>query len=188
MPKIIENLQEKLLVEAKRQVMECGYASMTIRSVAKACGVGVGTVYNYFPSKDMLIASFMLEDWLICQRAIADGCSQATQPKEALESIYRELNCFINKYNVLFQDEAAGMSFSSSFQQRHKQLRAQIAQPLKSICKKACSRDEMQTHMGDCLMKVEPEFLADFLAESMLTWTIAGYEFEQIAGILLKLL
>ena len=50
MPKIIENIREKILEEAKCQVMESGYASMTIRSVANACGVGVGTVYNYFKS------------------------------------------------------------------------------------------------------------------------------------------
>ena len=68
MPKIIENIREKLLEEAKRQVSESGYSSMTIRSVATACGVGTGTVYNYFPSKDMLVASFMLEDWMIACR------------------------------------------------------------------------------------------------------------------------
>ena len=33
----------------------------TVRSVAAGCGVAVGTVYNYFSSKDMLIAAFMLE-------------------------------------------------------------------------------------------------------------------------------
>ncbi len=50
MPKIIENLQSKLIEEAKKQIEEAGYGAMTIRSVAKACGVGVGTVYNYFSS------------------------------------------------------------------------------------------------------------------------------------------
>ena len=70
MPKIIENIREKLLEEAKRQVMEQGYSAMTIRSVASACGVGVGTVYNYFSSKDMLVASFMLEDWMKCLAVI----------------------------------------------------------------------------------------------------------------------
>ena len=51
MPKIIENIREKLLEEARRQVMDQGYSTMTIRSVASVCGVGVGTVYNYFESK-----------------------------------------------------------------------------------------------------------------------------------------
>ena len=63
MPKIIENVRGQLVAEARRQVAAYGYTSTTIRSVAKACGVGTGTVYNYFPSKDMLIAAFMLEDW-----------------------------------------------------------------------------------------------------------------------------
>jgi len=63
MPKIIENLQQKLIEEARKQAEAGGYAAVTIRSVAKACGVGVGTVYNYFPSKDALLAAYMLEGW-----------------------------------------------------------------------------------------------------------------------------
>ena len=59
MPKIIENLREQLLEETKKQILDRGYANTTIRSVAKACGVGVGTVYNYFESKEMLVASFV---------------------------------------------------------------------------------------------------------------------------------
>ena len=50
MPKIIEGLRQRLLQEAERQLTEGGYSAMTIRSVAKACGVAVGTVYNYFYS------------------------------------------------------------------------------------------------------------------------------------------
>ena len=66
MPKIIENIRQNLLEEARRQVLQEGYSALTVRSVAAACGISVGTVYNYFPSKDMLIASFMLEDWQLC--------------------------------------------------------------------------------------------------------------------------
>lgn len=196
MPKIIENIREKLLSEARRQVMEQGYSTMTIRSVASACGVGVGTVYNYFPSKDMLVASFMLEDWLKCVVAFTKACENAVidntsaniteNPKaatsetskeavaKALHSIYKELSRFRDKYAVLFSDKNAGSSYASAFPLRHPQLRDQIAEALKPICARQ--------------NKAEPVFLADFIAESMLTWTMAGCEFEQIAGILLQLL
>ena len=66
MPKIIENIKEQIIEEAKKQLFENGYSKTTIRSVAAACGIGVGTMYNYFSSKDMLISTFMLEDWKNC--------------------------------------------------------------------------------------------------------------------------
>ena len=66
MPKIIENLKDRLIAEAEKQIEESGYGAVTIRSVAKACGVGVGTVYNYFPSKETLIATHLLVDWKMC--------------------------------------------------------------------------------------------------------------------------
>ena len=61
MPKIIQNLENRLIAEAKLQVQTLGYGAVTIRSIAKSCGVGVGTVYNYFPSKEALVATYLLE-------------------------------------------------------------------------------------------------------------------------------
>ena len=100
MPKIIENIREKLLEEAKRQVIENGQSAMTIRSVATACGVGTGTVYNYFPSKDVLVANFMLEDWMICIQAITQGTAEAGDAKAALYCMYQELLKYKEKENL----------------------------------------------------------------------------------------
>ena len=47
MPKIIENVKQKLMDETRRQIAECGYDAVTVRSVAKACEIGIGTVYNW---------------------------------------------------------------------------------------------------------------------------------------------
>ena len=173
MPKIIENIREKLLAEAKRQVSESGYSAMTIRSVATACGVGTGTVYNYFPSKDMLVASFMLEDWMECIQAISGGTAHATDVKEALYCMYQELLKYKEKYTNLFADENAEASYNASFMQRHHLLREQLADPLKIWTAK-------QT-------EVDASFLAEFVAENMLTLTMAGKDFESIASILLQL-
>ena len=84
MPKIIENLREELLAEAKRQIAERGYKNTTIRSVAAECGIAVGTVYNYFPSKEMLVAAFMYEDWQAQLDAMEDV------PADALEKQLQE--------------------------------------------------------------------------------------------------
>lgn len=171
MPKIIENIRENLLTEARRQVMELGYAAMTIRSVAKACGVGVGTVYNYFPSKDILVASFMLADWQRCLQKINVGCGAAVET--ALKCVYVELRQFMEQHTTLFQDESAGVSFATALPERHGQLRRQIAEPLLKFCEKQ--------------NRTNPEFLAEFVAESMLTWTLAGRSYEEISSILLHL-
>lgn len=94
MPKIIENIREKLLEEAKIQVQKQGYSAMTIRSVASACGVGTGTVYNYFSSKDMLVASFLLEDWRLCIEKIEQRMKM--RPRVILLVQCKDIICYVN--------------------------------------------------------------------------------------------
>ena len=173
MPKIIENLREKLLVEATRQVMQQGYSAMTIRSVASACGVGVGTVYNYFSSKDMLTASFMLEDWRKCLAVIESGCTIEAGKEAALRLIYDELQCFMKKYEPLFSDKDAEASSSGALHQRHGMLRTQIAKPLMPFCERQ--------------QKADAGYLAEFIAEALLAWTGSERSFEDISSVLLQL-
>lgn len=172
MPKILENVRENLLKEARKQVTEQGYSAMTIRSVAGACGLGIGTVYNYFPSKDVLVASFMLEDWQKCRERMQAGC-EGNRPSEALESVYEALKEFMSQYSALFQDKNAGIAFAKSFGEKHKILRSQIAKPLYAICEKQDKADSL--------------YLSEFVAEAMLTWTMEGYDFSKISSILLQL-
>ena len=173
MPKIIENIREKLLIEAKRQVIELGYSAMTIRSVATSCGVGIGTVYNYFSSKDMLVASFMLEDWMHCIAVISERVTGAGQVEEALYCMYQELLRYKEKYDALFTDKNAEASYAASFMQRHSLLRKQLADPMK---KWTCKQN-----------KIDAEFLAEFIAENMLSLTMEGKSFELISSVILQL-
>ena len=167
MPKIIENLESRLIEEAKKQIQESGYSAMTIRSVAKACGVGVGTVYNYFTSKEELIATHLLEDWKQCVTAISAVGNYSDSPRPVALCIYDQLVSFSRRHQAIFQDEAAAASFSGSFSRYHEMLRTQLSQPLRKFC--------------------DNDFTASFLAESLLTWTMAGKSFDEIYGIMEKL-
>lgn len=167
MPKIIINLENKLIEEAKRQIREVGYGAVTIRSVAKGCGVGVGTVYNYFPSKDALIATYLLEDWNSCIVSIQAVSTYSETPEPVLRCMHDQLKTFAARHASIFTDETAAAAFAGSFSQYHTMLRSQLAQPLGKFC-----RDS---------------FGAEFVAEALLAWTMAGKPFSEIYEIVQKL-
>ena len=162
MPKIIVNLRQQILNEAKKQLSECGYEKTTIRSVAQGCKIAVGTVYNYFKSKDILIASLVLEDWNDCIQSIA------TYPKEDrhafLEHIHISLKAFEKKHDKLFKDKDAAKTFNTVFFERHRLLRAQLAHLLRPL--------------------TDNQFLADYVAEALLCWTTEGICFAEIYPLL----
>lgn len=166
MPKIIENVREQLLAEAKKQILERGYANTTIRSVAGACGLGVGTVYNYFKSKEMLIATFVYEDWKKhlneMQRLPTDD------PYMLLGGIYHSLKCFADENETLFSDADAAKLVSVGSSSRHKMLRDQIADFILPIC--------------------ETRFCAEFVAESLICWSMENTDFDTVYPLFEKII
>lgn len=167
MPKIIQNLERKLIEEARSQIETQGYGAVTIRSVAKACGVGVGTVYNYFSSKEALLATYMLQDWNRCVDAINAVSTYSDRPEPVLRCIFDQLRAFDDRHKAVIRDEAAGAVFAASFGRYHELLRSQLASPLRKFC--------------------DSDFAARFIAEALLTWTMEGTDFEEIQGMIGKL-
>ena len=89
--------------------------------------------------------------------------------KTTLKAVYDELTAFLFLHAGLFSDKDATKSYSGAFQERHGVLRAQIAQILAPACLISPAKDK--------------HFLAEFIAESLLVWTIAKKEFEEIYQI-----
>lgn len=168
MPKLIENLKQRLTEETRRQLRQFGYSAVTIRSVARACGVGAGTVYNYFSSKEELLASSMLEDWVRCVEAVEQAAAQSAHAEPAVRCLYAQLCGFSKQYEAVFQDEQAISGYAGVLNRYHGMLRRQLSAPLRKYC--------------------ESDFAADFIAEAVLTWTVAGKEFEEIYSVVKKLL
>lgn len=164
MPKLIENIRAQLLTEAQRQVAERGFAKTTIRSVAEACGIAVGTVYNYFPSKEMLVATILAEAWEKCLSQIE--AQDLTGPKCRLRGIYDGLLGFLECHGAVFADEEAEKTFASVFPARHQMLREQLSALAEPVCS-----DAPGTEAG---------FAARFAAEALLTWAVEGVPFEQL--------
>lgn len=173
MPKIIENVRGMLIEECQNQITANGYDNVTIRSIAKGCGLGLGTFYNYFKSKDMLIATFLLEDWKTRMEKIIKKNESEADPMVAVFDIYNELHNFTRAHYSIFTAPSAIKAFNMSGANYHKFVRNQVAAPIYNSC--VISGFE------------NAEFLSLYVAESLITWTVAEKEYEEIAAVVSKL-
>lgn len=55
--------REDILETSKQMVRESGIDKLAIRDLAGRCGISSGTVYNYFPSKEALLAEVAVSIW-----------------------------------------------------------------------------------------------------------------------------
>jgi hypothetical protein len=106
-------------------------------------------------------------------KKITSFCESADNPEAVLECIYLNLKEYLLHYKGMFEDPGAIKTFSSVNAGRHKMLRNQLADPIQ--------------HTLVCEGTTDARFMAEFIAEALLTWTVEGKAFEEIAEILLKL-
>lgn len=173
MPKIIAQLRGEILSNARRLLFSQGYDEFTMRSVAAACHVAVGTVYNYFPSKVILAAEVILEDWRAALLRM-DASQVGETPLEGLGRIFEELMVFYDTYDALWKEYAASNTapLRGAY---HLQLVEQLGEKIAAVlapCAPLCS-----------------DALPGFLAETLLDAADQGRErFEELRPILERLL
>lgn len=173
-PKIIENLRETLLAEAKRQLCEWGYDALTIRSIAHACRVGLGTVYNYFPSKDALIAETILGDWQQTVSQMRDTLSRGVDCKTALQTIYGGFRGFYEAYQPLFSNDYAYLAYRSAGNDYHSKLCKQL--------------EALMCEYIPTLAEKDDPFLTQFIAESMISCGMKLVAFEKLYSVFVKII
>jgi len=67
-------------------LVERGYENVSMREIAGVAGVGLGTLYLYFPSKDS-IAAVTVRSWMRKQAAILAAAGQVTSPRTLEQTI-----------------------------------------------------------------------------------------------------
>lgn len=162
MSRPIENIKEKIMTEAQRQLKEGGYNATMIQSIARACGVGVGTVYNYFSSKDEIMIACMADDWKECLGVINTVSKYAKTYDIVVHCIYDQVQTFVTEHAYVFHDEAAAASVDGVLYRQLWYLSQQVSVPLRKFC------------------RTDAE--AQIIAEALLTWIRTGKSLEEICA------
>ena len=104
--------KEKLLTAARILVAEEGFSALAIRNLAEAASVSVGTVYNYFPSKKILMAEVVESVWLHIFHG--DNWTQLDNFLSSVEWIYGRLMAAQRQYPDIMQVHFHGLPESDS--------------------------------------------------------------------------
>ncbi|MCI8403213.1 MAG: TetR/AcrR family transcriptional regulator [Lachnospiraceae bacterium] len=71
--------KEDILKASRKLIQQQGWSAINIRSVAAACGVSVGSIYNYFDSKAMLVCATVESVWCEIFHGPEDSVFQDTE-------------------------------------------------------------------------------------------------------------
>ena len=172
MPKIIENLRCSILQTGKQMLLQEGYAQMTLRRVASACGIAAGTIYNYYPSKEMLAATIMLEDWQRLLGSAEAAVESAVSPLAGMEAVFAMIRAYAEIYRGVWDGYSGAMLISG---QRHGLLIGQLA----ALIRRVLERFDLSPVPDPCV------FLAEILLHAGIRQETA---FSTLSPFLEKLL
>lgn len=122
MPKILPNLKETLIETATEIARKEGLSGLKLRDLAKQCHIALGTLYNYYPTKDDLILDVVQQFW---QNWFHHHRFPEGDVLVKLDWLYSMMKRSVDEFSSEFLHASSGLS-AAALQEAH--LREQAAQ------------------------------------------------------------
>ena len=133
MPKIIEDLENRILRAARQRLLGGDLSSFSARGIAEDCGIAVGTIYNYYRDKESLMAAVMAQDWQTELVRAGERIAAAPDVESGVLCLYEAMGAFSRVYESVWAAFPTGEGFGSLYRTRHKLLLSQIEAQLKDL-------------------------------------------------------
>lgn len=160
--KTIVTSKEEIL-KACREIVSCeGLQAVNMRAVATKCGVALGTLYNYFPSKDELVLDTIESVWhdIFHMEQLKE---KVLSFPETVDWIFRSLQNGANQYPNFFT--AHSLSFASAEKSKAKNTMATYLDHMKSGMAAALATDKSVR---------KDVFSGSFIEEDFLDFVLTG--------------
>ena len=183
------------MVQACARILERrGYAGLSTNAIAEVAGVSIGSVYEYFPGKDAIVAR-LVQDMVAEVRAMLEGRLALTDGRNDLNSAMRYFLGAIYRLMRKHRELLRGLVFQVPYLHQlpaTRQLEIELQQVLMagldytreqySLNAQQHTLYLMTTSVAGTLMHLvlvappamEPEGILDALAEKMTAWLIEG--------------
>ena len=161
----MEDSKEEILKTSRELIQQQGWSAINIRSVAAACGVSVGSIYNYFSSKAQLVAATVESVWCeIFHRPQDEAVFQDTQA--CITWMYRQMEYGCKQYPGFFTLHSLGFMREEKLDGKRK-----MQQTWQHILDGLCSvlKRDVKVRPGAFTEQFTPEKFADVLFSLMLS-------------------
>lgn len=130
MPKIIEDVENRILRAARERLLGGDLSSFSARGIAEDCGIAVGTIYNYYKDKESLMAAIMAQDWQAELQRAGEAVAAAPSVEAGILCLYEAMRSFSRVYEGVWAAAPTGEGFGSLYRTRHRMLLIQIEEQL----------------------------------------------------------
>ena len=101
--------QKAILSIGKEIVLEFGLEGLNIRDVAKKCGVSIGSIYNYFPTKSDLIVATIESIWKDIMHGYK-SCEPQHNFVQNIQALFLNIQTGSQKYPSFFSAHAMSVT------------------------------------------------------------------------------
>lgn len=93
-----EKTKDVILNEAMNIAHTEGLSKISMRKIANNCNIGLGTIYNYYPTKDDIILDLVEKFWSCCFEGFDDVCKDDLDFFKTMENIYFHMLNYLNRF------------------------------------------------------------------------------------------
>ena len=133
MPKIIEDVENRILRAARERLLGGDLSSFSARGIAEDCGSAVGTIYNSYRDKESLMAAVMAQDWQAELQRAGEAVAAAPSVEAGILCLYEAMVRFSAVYARIWASYPTREGFGSMYRTRHKLLLSQIEEQLTAL-------------------------------------------------------
>ena len=142
MPKIIPRLREQILNTARTILLEEDDHRFSMRVIAERCGIASGTIYNYFPGKDAMLAAILMNDWTGVLSKMRISSAEADSFSDGIHGIYDAMAAYIDRYRGIWIRYSGTARDIPMQDKRHEQMIGQIDDCVKILLERFAGKKE----------------------------------------------
>ncbi len=152
MPKIIENLEERILQTAGRLFWELGYDQVSMRMLADNLSISPGTIYNYFATKEEIFTRIFVDSWYRTNTRLEEILTlcmgREDLDREALTTLYSDMK---QRREVLLAILSSEWRLKTFGEKSRESLRAVPVDTIRTMFARVLGIPEDQVDRRDCV-------------------------------------